>query len=193
MKVQCISPLEKPSERDLHRSQDELLQTQVWLELLRLCVEGPKEFPQAAKKDEPPTGQRPVASWNDVGVLRDLGKSELDLEVESEKMSLESLRIQNRHVEDYVMRLVRQRDELKSMMKLAEERDSYFILGLDGPESTEEEVKKAYRALARKEHPDKAGIGNKRRFQAIQQAYTSILRQKSEGAALGLGKDVTSP
>jgi len=118
-------------------------------------------------------------------VLRDLGKSELDLEVESEKMSLDGIRAQNRHIEEYVMRLVRQRDELKNMMKMAEERDSYFILGLEGPEATEAAVKKAYRDLARKEHPDKAGIGNKRRFQAIQQAYTSIIRQKSNGGALG--------
>merc|ERR1719335_2108671 len=79
------------------------------------------------------------------------------------------------------MRLVRQRDELKEVVKLAEQRDSYFILGLDGPDATEEQVKKAYRNLARKEHPDKAGIGNKRRFQAIQQAYTSIMRQMREG------------
>merc|ERR1719506_1187400 len=120
----------------------------------------------------------------------DLGKSQLNLEVESENMGLDAIRVQNRHIEEYVMRLVRQRDELKNMMKLVEERDSYFILGLDGPEASEEEVKKAYRALARKEHPDKAGIGNKRRFQAIQQAYTSILRQKGDGALLGQANDL---
>lgn len=97
-------------------------------------------------------------------------------------MSLDALRVQNRAIEEYVMRLVRQRDELKQVTKLAEECDAYFILGLDGPSATEEEVKKAYRNLARKEHPDKAGIGNKRRFQAIQQAYTSVLKGKREGS-----------
>ena len=76
--------------------------------------------------------------------------------------------LQHLFCERYVMRLVRQRDELKQVTKLAEdlslcwerselqERDSYYILGLNGPSATEEEVKKAYRNLARKEHPDKA-------------------------------------
>merc|ERR1719169_13212 len=100
-------------------------------------------------------------------------------------MSLDALRVQNRSIEDYVMRLVKRRDELKQIMKLAEECDSYFILGLDGPDATEEEVKRAYRALARKEHPDKAGIGSKRRFQVIQEAYSSVLKQLKEGGGAG--------
>jgi len=82
--------------------------------------------------------------------------------------------------EEYVMRLCRRRDELKQMAKLAEERDSYLLLGLDGPGVTEGAIKKAYRELARKEHPDKAGTGNHKRFQAIQHAYTSILKQRRE-------------
>jgi len=191
MKVQCVSPFIPPSADGGPRSSDEFVRTQVWLELLRQCAEGPKESAHAKKdKDQASKAEKPPPPWGDGGVMRDLGKTENDLEAESEKMSLESIRMQNRHIEDYVMRLVRQRDELKSMMKLVEERDSYFILGLEGPESTEEEVKKAYRALARKEHPDKAGIGNKRRFQAIQQAYTSILRQKGDGALLGQANDL---
>jgi hypothetical protein len=183
MKVQCITPKEKTPTGGGPRISDEFMRIQVWLELLRQCVESSKDIVQAPAKDKEKLVKhdKGVSCWSDAGILRDLGKHENDLEVESEKMSLEALRMQNRHIEEYVIRLVRQRDELKSMTKLAEERDSYFILGLEGPESTEEEVKKAYRALARKEHPDKAGIGNKRRFQAIQQAYTSILRQLREG------------
>ncbi|CAJ1372017.1 unnamed protein product [Effrenium voratum] len=72
------------------------------------------------------------------------------------------------------------------MMK---ERDSYYILGLPGPAASEEEVKKAYRNLARKEHPDKAGIGNKKRFQAIQQAYSSILKQRQFGGSVAVPED----
>jgi len=185
MKVQCASPKSKPSTGMGPRSSDEFTRMQVWLELFRQCAEGSKDGAQGGK---PPKGERPPPPWNDAGVLRDIGKTEVDLEAESEKMSLDAIRVQNRNIEEYVMRLVRQRDELKSMAKFTEERDSYFILGLDGPESTEEEVKKAYRALARKEHPDKAGIGNKRRFQAIQHAYTSILRQRNEGGSLDVAK-----
>ncbi|CAK9065262.1 unnamed protein product [Durusdinium trenchii] len=128
--------------------------------------------------------------FGDGGVLKELGKQEVELEAESQQMSLETLRAQNRLIEEYVMRLVRQRDELKQVTKLAEERDSYFILGLHGPSVSEDEVKKAYRNLARKEHPDKAGIGNKKRFQAIQQAYTSILKQRQLGGP-AVAEDVT--
>lgn len=46
-------------------------------------------------------------------------------------MSLDALRSQNRAIEEYVMHLVRQRDELRHVARLAEERDSYFILGLE--------------------------------------------------------------
>jgi len=175
---------------------DEFMRMQVWLELVRLHVrEGlPREgasgpaFQAAvssAGKDKEKAARDRVAErpFHDGGILRELGKGETDLEAESQQMSLEVLRAQNRSIEEYVMRLVRQRDELKQVTKLAEEQDSYFILGLGGPDATEDEVKKAYRNLARKEHPDKAGIANKRRFQAIQQAYTSVLRQRREGGS----------
>eukprot|EP00913_Durusdinium_trenchii_P013573 g12743.t1 len=115
--------------------------------------------------------------FGDGGVLKELGKQEVELEAESQQMSLETLRAQNRLIEEYVMRLVRQRDELK------QERDSYFILGLHGPSVSEDEVKKAYRNLARKEHPDKVG-------ETIQQAYTSILKQRQLGGP-AVAEDVT--
>ena len=34
-------------------------------------------------------------------------------------------------------------------------RDHYEVLGLDGKTSTEDDIKKAYRSLAKKLHPDK--------------------------------------
>ncbi|CAK0831782.1 unnamed protein product [Prorocentrum cordatum] len=98
-------------------------------------------------------------------------------------MSLDALRVANRAMEAYLMRLVQQRDKLKSVARLAEECDSYLVLGLDGPNATAEEVKKAYRELARREHPDKAGVGNKERFQEIQQAYSAVLRHRRGPAA----------
>lgn len=125
--------------------------------------------------------------WDDMKVLGELGKLETELQSESKKMGLDALRSQNRSIEAYLMRLVRQRDELRHISRLADECDSYFILGLDGPDVSEDEVKKAYRTLARKEHPDKAGTDNKERFQQIQQAYTSVIRQRrySVGTANG--------
>jgi len=192
MKSQHMS--EKPASKSNHgpvpRAGDEFLQAQVWLELLRIHAEASREssfrepsFQQGVSKSRSPAAQErnEAGIWQDFGVSKQLGKLEADLETESKDMTLEALRHQNRLIEEYVMRLVRQRDELKQIAKLAEERDSYFILGLDGPEATEDEVKRAYRNLARREHPDKAGMGNKRRFQAIQTAYTSVMRQRREG------------
>jgi hypothetical protein len=128
--------------------------------------------------DRMQTAQRVLIHWDDVSVLKELGKQEAEREAESKRMTLDALRLQNRSIEAYLMRLVRQRDTLKHITRLAEECDSYFVLGLDGPDVTEDEVKKAYRALARKEHPDKAGTENKGRFQEIQQAYAAVLRQR---------------
>jgi len=123
--------------------------------------------------------------WQDATVLAELGKDEDAIQNESNSMSLEVLRHQNRAIEDYVMNLVRIRDEIRHVTKLAEERDAYYILGLEGPACSDTEIKKAYRNLSRKEHPDKAGIGNTRKFQAIQQAYTNVMRQRQEGFSSG--------
>ena len=66
------------------------------------------------------------------------------------------------------------------------------MLGLGGPGATDDEVKKAYRNLARREHPDKAGHSNKLKFQAIQHAYSSVLKQRGDvtGVSTAPGHDV---
>ena len=61
----------------------------------------------------------------------------------------------------------------------------YDILGLS-PGATDEEIKKAYRALSRKYHPD-ANVNNpnkeqaEERFKEIQQAYNQIMQEKQKG------------
>ncbi len=69
----------------------------------------------------------------------------------------------------------------------------YDILGVS-PSATDEEVKKAYRALSRKYHPD-ANVGKpnekeaEEKFKQIQQAYTQIMKERegSYGAEGGFG------
>mmetsp|Transcript_52149 Transcript_52149/g.124246 ORF Transcript_52149/g.124246 Transcript_52149/m.124246 type:complete len:1076 (+) Transcript_52149:74-3301(+) len=188
-------------------STEEYMQMQVWLELLRLHAKGgvigvdaggPKPPLEAIVARTPPLkagADEKLQSWDDRCVLDEITKAQKDLEDESHRMSLGALRSQNKSIEGYLMRLVRQRDELKRMVRLAAECDSYVVLGLDGPEVSEDDVKKAYRSLARKEHPDKAGIANTERFQEIQQAYNLVLRQRScskEFSELSQG-DVASP
>lgn len=70
--------------------------------------------------------------------------------------------------------------------------DPYAVLGLNR-NATDEEIKKAYRSLSRKYHPD-ANINNphkeqaEEKFKEIQQAYQQIMQEKEHGAAGGYGQ-----
>lgn len=64
-------------------------------------------------------------------------------------------------------------------------RDPYEVLGVSRS-ATEEEIKKAYKTLSRKYHPD-ANINNPHKeeaedkFKEIQQAYQQIMKERTEG------------
>lgn len=70
--------------------------------------------------------------------------------------------------------------------------DPYAVLGLNR-NATDEEIKKAYRSLSRKYHPD-ANINNphkeqaEEKFKEIQQAYQQIMQEKEHGSAGGYGQ-----
>jgi molecular chaperone DnaJ len=67
--------------------------------------------------------------------------------------------------------------------------DPYQVLGVDRGAS-DEEIKKAYRALSRKYHPD-ANVNNpnkaqaEERFKQVQQAYNQIMKEKQQGTSGG--------
>ena len=67
--------------------------------------------------------------------------------------------------------------------------DPYSVLGVD-PSASDEEIKKAYRELARKYHPDNyqdnplADLAEEK-MKAINEAYDAITRARSGGAGIG--------
>ncbi len=67
--------------------------------------------------------------------------------------------------------------------------DPYKVLGVS-PDASEDEIKKAYRTLSRKYHPD-ANVGNPRqaeyeeRFKEVQQAYKTIMDGKANAQEFG--------
>lgn len=66
-------------------------------------------------------------------------------------------------------------------------QNPYSVLGVSR-EASEEEIKKAYKALSRKYHPD-ANINNpnkeeaEEKFKEIQQAYQTIMKERTSGGA----------
>ena len=69
--------------------------------------------------------------------------------------------------------------------------DPYQVLGISRGAS-DEEIKKAYRSLSRKYHPD-ANINNpnkaqaEEKFKQVQQAYDQIMKEKQQGSSYGGG------
>ena len=67
--------------------------------------------------------------------------------------------------------------------------DPYSILGISR-NATDEEIKKAYRKLSRKYHPD-ANINNpnkeqaEEKFKEVQQAYEQIMKEREQGSSYG--------
>ena len=69
--------------------------------------------------------------------------------------------------------------------------DPYQVLGISRSAS-DEEIKKAYRTLSRKYHPD-ANVNNpnkeqaEERFKQVQQAYDQIMKERQQGTSGNYG------
>ena len=63
-------------------------------------------------------------------------------------------------------------------------QDPYSVLGVS-PSATEDEIKKAYRALAKKYHPDvnQGSAEAERRMKEVNEAYSAIMKMRREGTS----------
>ena len=68
-------------------------------------------------------------------------------------------------------------------------KNPYDVLGVS-PNASDEEVKKAYRELTRKYHPD-ANVNNpladlaEEKFKEVQEAYDEIMKERASGGSSG--------
>ena len=67
-------------------------------------------------------------------------------------------------------------------------QDPYRVLGVS-PQATDDEVKKAYRALAKKYHPDvnNGSADAEARMKEVNEAYSTVMKWRREGTATGYG------
>lgn len=65
-------------------------------------------------------------------------------------------------------------------------QDPYRILGVS-PQATDDEIKKAYRALAKKYHPDvnNGSSQAEERMKEVNEAYSAIMKMRREGTSSG--------
>ena len=67
-------------------------------------------------------------------------------------------------------------------------QDPYRVLGVS-PQATDDEVKKAYRALAKKYHPDvnNGSAEAEARMKEVNEAYSTVMKLRREGGSAGYG------
>jgi curved DNA-binding protein CbpA len=74
-------------------------------------------------------------------------------------------------------------------------QDHYDVLGVD-PKADSETIQQAYSALAQKFHPNNGSLGNKEKFDAVNQAYETLadpLLRREFDKVKGVGQDEGSP
>ena len=89
----------------------------------------------------------------------------------------EELEANNNLLKPYLKRLANLKTSLSVQLTDLRDSKAFLALGLSSTDATEDEIKKAYRTLAIRYHPDKPG-GDTVKFQQLQVSYQEVLKRK---------------
>jgi curved DNA-binding protein CbpA len=99
----------------------------------------------------------------------------------AEKMSPDDLEGANASLKPYLKQLSGLKASLTMQLKDLQDSRAFLALGLSS-DATDDDIKKAYRTLAIRLHPDKPG-GDTARFQQLQDAYQEIMKRRKSDKA----------
>lgn len=99
----------------------------------------------------------------------------------AEKMTPDDLEGVNASLKPYLKQLSGLKASLTLQLKDLQDSRSFLALGLSS-DATDDDIKKAYRTLAIRLHPDKPG-GDTARFQQLQDAYHEIMKKRKSDKA----------
>eukprot|EP00981_Chlorochromonas_danica_P003999 scaffold760_cov178-Ochromonas_danica.AAC.1 len=161
-------------------SEERVLAANILIELIRIhiirsCSQSPSIENNGIDRNNK---TKPQEELNHAGIMHLLACSLPSLQSNLLKLSPEELEAQNDLLKPYLRYLHTIKTQVSTYLQRILHNKAYLILGIS-TDADEETVKKKYRVLAVKFHPDKPG-GSKEAFQALQAAYQEVLLRCKE-------------
>jgi len=158
---------------------DQYLHVQIATELIRLHLEGTLQIgPEAAAPASSGAGSKATAeskvstSCAAFMLESEMRKRDNKRSEDVDVMPIDDLKTRNKRLRTYSDRLIWTKKQLKAQLEQLKGSGAYIFLGLSEDTADRKAVKRAYRKLAIRLHPDKGG--DRESFLALQQAYETI-------------------